>query len=72
MKQKVLAVLNPMKVSSAGTQAGYQRGKGLAYRAGVAVRPTLLFMVAFALNITPHEAAHAATGYMLGFSSTLY
>ena len=39
---------------------------------GVAVRPTLLFMAAFALNVTPHEAAHATAGYMLGFSSTLY
>jgi hypothetical protein len=38
----------------------------------VAVRPTLLFMTAFALNVTPHEAAHATAGYMLGFSSTLY
>lgn len=39
---------------------------------GVAVRPTLLFMAAFALNVTPHEAAHAITSHMLGFSSTLY
>jgi hypothetical protein len=29
-------------------------------------------MAAFALNITPHEAAHAAASYMLGFNSTLY
>jgi hypothetical protein len=26
---------------------------------GVAIRPTLLFVAAFALNLTPHEAAHA-------------
>jgi hypothetical protein len=39
---------------------------------GVAVRPTLLFMTAFALNVTPHEAAHATASYLLGFSSTLY
>jgi len=39
---------------------------------GVAFRPTLLFMTAFALNVTPHEAAHEVAGYMLGFNSTLY
>ena len=39
---------------------------------GVAFRPTLLFMTAFALNVTPHEAAHAVASYMLGFNSTLY
>jgi hypothetical protein len=39
---------------------------------GAAVRPTLLFVVAFALNITPHEAAHALVSYLLGFSSTLF
>jgi hypothetical protein len=39
---------------------------------GVAVRPTLLFVVAFALTISPHEAAHATVAYLLGFSSTLF
>jgi hypothetical protein len=39
---------------------------------GIAVRPTLLFVAAFALNITPHEAVHALVGYLLGFSSTLF
>lgn len=39
---------------------------------GVAVRPTLLFVAAFALNISPHEAAHALAGYLLGFNSTLF
>jgi hypothetical protein len=39
---------------------------------GTAVRPTLLFAVAFALNITPHEASHALASYLLGFSSTLF
>jgi hypothetical protein len=39
---------------------------------GIAIRPTLLFVVAFALNVTPHEAAHAAVAYFLGFSSTLF
>jgi hypothetical protein len=39
---------------------------------GVALRPTLLFMTAFALNVTPHEAAHATVSYMLGFNCTLY
>jgi hypothetical protein len=29
-------------------------------------------VTAFALNATPHEATHAVTAYMLGFSSTLY
>ena len=45
---------------------------GKAYVLGVAVRPTLLFMAALALNVIPHEAAHAITSYMLGFSSTLH
>jgi hypothetical protein len=54
------------------TQPGYERGKGIAHRAGVAVRPTLLFMTAFALNASPHETTHALTAFMLGFSSTLY
>jgi hypothetical protein len=39
---------------------------------GVAFRPTLLFVTAYALNITPHEAVHAVTSYLLGFSSTLF
>lgn len=39
---------------------------------GSIVRPTLLFVAAFALNISPHEAAHALVGYLLGFNSTLF
>jgi hypothetical protein len=39
---------------------------------GVACRPTLLFVAAYALSITPHEAVHALTSYLLGFSSTLF
>jgi len=39
---------------------------------GIAVRPTLLFVAAFALNVTPHEAVHAAIAFLLGFSSTLF
>jgi hypothetical protein len=39
---------------------------------GVAFRPTLLFVTAYALNITPHEAVHAVTSYLLGFNSTLF
>jgi hypothetical protein len=39
---------------------------------GIAYRPTLLFVAAYALNITPHEAVHALTSYGLGFSSTLF
>jgi len=37
-----------------------------------AVRPILLFVTAFALNISPHEAAHALAAYLMGFSSTLF
>lgn len=39
---------------------------------GVAARPTLLFVAAFALNVTPHEAVHAGVAYLLGFNSTLF
>jgi len=39
---------------------------------GVACRPTLVFVVAFALNVTPHEIVHAITGYLLGFNSTVF
>lgn len=39
---------------------------------GAACRPTALFVVAFALNATPHEAVHAITGYLLGIDSTLF
>ena len=44
----------------------------IAVTFGAAVRPTLLFAVAFALTITPHEASHALASYLLGFSSTLF
>ena len=37
-----------------------------------AARPTLLFVVAYALNTTPHEAVHAFTAYLLGFNSTIF
>ncbi len=57
---------------SASTLAAPPNSLTAANRIGVAVRPTLLFVTAFALNATPHEAVHAATAYMLGFSSTLY
>ena len=39
---------------------------------GTAARPTLLFVAAYAFNISPHEAIHALTSYALGFSSTLF
>jgi hypothetical protein len=39
---------------------------------GVAVRPTLLFVAAYSLSISPHEAVHALVGYILGFNSTLF
>ena len=38
----------------------------------VACRPTLLFVVAYALNVTPHEFVHALTSYSLGFNSTVF
>src|SRR4051794_30899396 len=44
----------------------------VAEKFGIAVRPSLLFAMAFALNTTPHEAAHATVAYLLGFSSTLF
>jgi len=37
-----------------------------------ACRPTLLFVVAYALNVTPHEIVHALTSYSLGFDSTVF
>jgi hypothetical protein len=58
--------------SSESTFAAPPNSMTAANRIGVAVRPTLLFVTGFALNATPHEAVHAATAYMLGFSSTLY
>jgi hypothetical protein len=61
-----------MDSSSASTLATSTKSMTAANRIGVAVRPTLLFVTGFALNATPHEAVHAATAYMLGFSSTLY
>src|ERR1700732_2534615 len=39
---------------------------------GLACRPTLLFVAAYALSITPHEAVHALVAYLLGFNSTLF
>jgi hypothetical protein len=39
---------------------------------GAACRPTLLFVVAFALSVTPHEIVHAITSYLLGFNSTVF
>src|SRR6267142_363205 len=39
---------------------------------GVRCRPTLLFVAAFALNVTPHEIVHAITSYLLGFNSTVF
>ena len=63
---------NDLGAPSPSLRAGSVRGAGAAYLMGVAVRPTVLFVTAFALNATPHEAVHAVTAYMLGFSSTLY
>ena len=63
---------NDTVTSSPSIRAGSALGAGAAHLMGVVARPTLLFITAFALNVTPHEAAHAIAGYMLGFSSTLY
>jgi hypothetical protein len=72
MKRMASELPKDMETPSPGTQAGNERGAGTAHLIGVAIRPTLLFMTAFALNVTPHEAAHATAGYILGFNSTLY
>jgi hypothetical protein len=72
MEQMASALPSELEISSASDQAGYENGRKTTHLIGIAVRPTFLFMTAFALNVTPHEAAHATTGYMLGFSSTLY
>jgi hypothetical protein len=63
---------NDMVSSSSSVPAGSARSAGAANILGVAFRPTLLFMTAFALNVTPHEAAHAVASYMLGSNSALY
>jgi len=39
---------------------------------GAACRPTLLFVLAYVLNVTPHEIVHALTSYSLGFNSTVF
>lgn len=38
----------------------------------IGVRPTLLFVVAYALNATPHESVHALTAHFLGFNATIF
>ena len=48
------------------------RRAGIARALTTAARPTLLFVVAYAFNTTPHEAFHALTAYLLGFNSTIY
>jgi hypothetical protein len=47
-------------------------GKNRFRKISIAARPTLLFVAAFALNISPHEAVHAMVAYFLGFGSTLF
>jgi hypothetical protein len=37
-----------------------------------ACRPTLVFLAAYACNVTPHEAVHAITSYFMGFNSMLF
>lgn len=48
------------------------RESGVSHTWGVAFRPTLLFVAAYALNVTPHEIIHALTSYSLGFNSTVF
>jgi hypothetical protein len=38
----------------------------------VMVRPTLLFVAAYALDNSPHEATHALVADALGFNWTLF
>lgn len=38
----------------------------------IAARPTVLFLAAFAFNVSPHEAVHAIVAYLLGFNSTVF
>jgi len=53
-----------MGTSPPGSQAGDERGEGAVYLKGVAVHPTLLFIAAFALHVTLHEAAHATASHI--------
>ena len=39
---------------------------------GTVCSPTFLFVVAFAISITPHEAVHGLVAYGLGFNATLF
>ena len=70
MQGQAIALLpvNPWLVKSQSTQSPSNAPSSW----GVACRPTLLFVAAYALSITPHEAVHAITSYVLGFSSTLF
>jgi len=57
MKQMASGAQNDVETAIPATQVVYGRGKGTAYLIGVAIRPTLLFMTAFALNVV--AAAYA-------------
>lgn len=47
-------------------------GAGQMRNVYTAARPTILFVAAFAFNVSPHEAVHAIVAYLLGFSSMLF
>lgn len=61
-----IVTVTALSDSSAATRTGRIR------TISIAARPTLLFLAAFAFNISPHEAVHAIVAYSLGFSSTLF
>jgi hypothetical protein len=38
----------------------------------IAARPTVLFVAAYMLTLTPHEIVHAVVAYLFGFSSMIF
>ena len=63
---RAIVTTSDLSDSSAATSADRLR------KISIASRPTILFVAAFAFNISPHEAVHAIIAYFLGFSSTLF
>lgn len=59
-----------MKITARTDSAGF--GADRLRTISIAARPTILFLAAFAFNVSPHEAVHAIVAYLLGFSSTLF
>lgn len=58
--------------TSAQTDSAATAGADRLRKISIAARPTILFLAAFAFNVSPHEAVHAIVAYFLGFSSTLF